>query len=115
MSLAAVLVAYSACGDDDEDGASGSEDLPAPAPHVAMVDNEFEPSTISVPAGETVSIHVQNDGDNTHTFTSAELGVDVTLEPGQTEIVDVDVPDEETDFICNFHGSSGMSGTLTLE
>lgn len=113
--LIAILFVFAACGGDEKDAGTGGEDLPSSAPHIAMVDNEFDPSTVSATAGETVSIHLQNDGANAHTFTSEELGVDVTLDPGQTEVVEVDVPDEETEFACNFHGSSGMTGTLTPE
>lgn len=112
--LSAMAASLAACGDDDE-APSGGEDLPASAPHVAMIDNEFDPSTVSAPAGETVSIHLQNEGDNSHTFTSEALDVDVTVESGQSEIVDVDVPDGEAEFVCRFHGSSGMTGTLTPE
>lgn len=111
----AIAAIIGACGGDDEEAPSGGGDLPASAPHVAMIDNEFDPSTISAPAGQTVSIHLQNEGDNSHTFTSEALDVDVTVESGQSEIVDVDVPDGATEFVCRFHGSSGMTGTLTPE
>jgi plastocyanin len=63
-------------------------------------------------SGETVSVHVENRGSSRHTFTVPALNVSVTLEPGAEEIVKLDVPNQETEFICEFHGSGGMTGTI---
>jgi nitrite reductase (NO-forming) len=113
LLVTTTAVAFAACGGDDESSESGGgDDLPPSAHHVVTEDNQFDPSTIEAPAGETVSVHVQNDGDNTHTFTVDELDVSVTLDPGAAETVEVNVPDEETEFRCEFHGASGMTGTL---
>ncbi len=108
-----------ACGGDDGDAASGGsgqhddhQSVPPSAPHVATVDNAFDPQTLELPTGDPVSVHVENRGSSRHTFTVPALNVSVTLEPGAQEIVRLDVPNRETEFLCNFHGSGGMTGTI---
>jgi plastocyanin len=106
------------CGGEEEafsggaTGPYGQENAPPSAVHVAAEDNSFDPQTLEIPSGEAVSVHVENTGSSRHTFTVPALNVSVTLEPGAAEIVKLDVPNRETEFICEFHGSGGMTGTI---
>ena len=122
IMLFAVL-ALAACGGDDseaevsggdseqsEDGGDSSGGLT-----LSTQDNSFDPSEISAPAGEEVTVTVTNDGDNPHTFSSEEAGFDSdTIDAGATAEVTFTMPDAETPFLCNIHGES-MSGTLVPE
>ena len=75
----------------------------------------FEPTVITGSAGQTLTIHLTNNGSVPHTFTSDTLKIDDTLSPGQTMDVQVTFPDSGfTEFYCRFHRSKGMVGELTV-
>jgi plastocyanin len=123
FAVAALMLA--ACGGDDDDGettggdSEQSEDEGSTGGGATIeltgVDNSFDPTEISAPAGEEVTVNFTNDGENPHTFSSTDAGFDSdTVEPGQSAEVTFTMPDEETEFICNVHGSA-MSGTLVPE
>jgi plastocyanin len=118
LATLAVLVAatglLAACGDDGgsdssvdtDSGGSGAETT------VELQDFQFSPDSVAGAAGETLSIDLENTGDATHTFTGE--GVDETLAPGDTKTVEVALPDSgDFEFFCRFHGSRGMTGTIT--
>jgi plastocyanin len=80
---------------------------------VEMDDFYFNPTFIQGKPGQTLTLHLKNEGKNTHTFTSAALGVDQTLQPDKTADVQVTLPQSgATEFHCNFHQSSGMQGAF---
>ena len=94
-------------GGGDTGGGSGTE--------LSAVDNSFEPTEISAPAGEEVTVSFTNDGSNGHTFSSEEAGFDSgTVDAGGSAEVTFTMPDAETPFQCNIHGAA-MSGTLVPE
>jgi plastocyanin len=72
----------------------------------------FFPSSVSVKTGTTLTI--QNVGSVPHTFTISGQGVDVTNDTGQTHQVTISLSPGTYPFICRFHESSGMTGTLTV-
>jgi plastocyanin len=72
----------------------------------------FAPATFSVKKGET--INVTNVGTASHTFTITGKGIDVLNNPGQSQTVTINLAPGTYDFICRFHVSSGMKGTLTV-
>jgi plastocyanin len=117
-ALLAVPALAVSCGGDDEGSSGGAagpydqENAPPSAVHVAAVDNSFDPRILEIPTSEPVSVHVENTGSSRHTFTVPALNVSVTLEPGAEEVVNLNVPNRETEFICEFHGSGGMTGTI---
>lgn len=102
-----------ACGGGD-DGSSA----PAPASGgggggtatVGVKDFAFDPSTVTVTAGET-TITVTNSGAATHSFTLDDGSASVDIEPGATETVVVNITADAT-FHCTFH--SQMTGTLKV-
>ncbi len=80
---------------------------------VEMDDFYFEPTFIQGTPGQTLSLHLENQGKNAHTFTSAALGVNQEVQPGKTADVQVTLPQSgATEFHCNFHQSSGMQGAF---
>src|SRR5437879_4144985 len=72
----------------------------------------FAPSTFSVKTGTTIT--VSNVGSLQHTFTITGQGIDVTNNPGASQDVTIDLAPGTYPFICRFHVSSGMKGTLTV-
>jgi plastocyanin len=72
----------------------------------------FSPDTLSVKTGATLT--VKNVGSVPHTFTISGQGVDVTNDTGQTHQVTISLSPGTYPFICRFHESSGMTGTLTV-
>lgn len=80
---------------------------------VDLNDFFFDPTFIQGQPGQTLTIHLKNAGTMTHTFTSAALGVDKTLQKGETADVQVTLPQSgATEYHCRFHQSSGMQGAV---
>lgn len=121
-----VGILLTACGGDAETdpgtaspSPTAAEETEAAAPgpecfetdELAAVDNEFDPGCV-VTSG---TLTVTNEGQAAHTFT-VPGSVDVTLEPGQSEEVDVTEaaePEGETFFQCTIH--PGMQGFFWVQ
>jgi plastocyanin len=76
-------------------------------------DDYFSPTFIKAEPGAKVTIELENEGDNPHTFTLDDGSVDQQVEPGAKETVTITVPDDGSlRFSCDFHGSMGMQGAF---
>ncbi len=91
--------------DDGEDGDSGET-------RIAMEDNVFVPATLTVAAG--AELELDNEGENPHTFTIEEAGIDVEVPAGENGETTVDLDPGSYEFICRFHEAQGMTGTLEV-
>jgi cytochrome c oxidase subunit II len=118
IGAAALALVLGACGGDgggSSNGGSSSGGGGGGEVTLSAVDNSFDPSELSVPSGE-VTVEFTNDGQNSHTFSSEQLGFDTgTIEPGDSKTVTFEAPDKATPFQCNIHASSGMTGEITPE
>ena len=87
----------------------------ATAASVNMADNEFQPASITVAAGEAITF--TNVGSNPHTATSDDGVFDTgTVDAGATASITLDSPGTYP-YFCVFHGAAGgvgMSGTITV-
>ena len=72
----------------------------------------FSPSTVTVKQGETITL--DNVSSTAHTFTVTGQSVDVETQPGMTAQVTIDLPPGTYPFVCRFHESMGMTGTLVV-
>jgi plastocyanin len=93
----------------------GTKDLSGTSIGVEMDDFYFNPTFIKGGTpGSTVTVHLQNEGKNTHTFTSTAFNVDQTVNAGETKDVQVTLPQSgATEFHCRFHQqSNGMQGAF---
>jgi plastocyanin len=72
----------------------------------------FTPTTVTVNRGS--SITVNNVSSIPHTFTVSGQSIDVTNPGGTSDAVTIDLPAGTYAFICRFHVSSGMKGTLVV-
>lgn len=114
LSLLALLV--SACGGDDgEAGDDGAGDDTGGSESVTLetVDNEFQPAEFEVAAGE-VEITLDNTGAAEHNFSNEELGVDEDVAAGEQTTFTVDAEPGTYEFVCKYHESIGMVGTMTV-
>jgi len=72
----------------------------------------FSPSTVKVTQGQTITL--VNVSDAAHTFTVTGQGIDIETLPGKTAKVTIDLPPGTYPFVCRFHESMGMKGTLVV-
>jgi plastocyanin len=124
MAAAAFLLGACTEGDDlqpADDGetvaecsdVSSSEGAPAP---LTMKDNFFEPQCLVV--SSTQEITLDNAGTALHNFSIEDQGVDIDVEAGSEEstgALEGLVRPGTFRFICKYHESEGMVGTLTVE
>jgi plastocyanin len=80
---------------------------------VSQANYTFSPSTFSVKSGDTITVK-NTTPDTPHTFTITGQSVDVTLDPNTSQKVKIALPAGTYPFICRFHESQGMTGTLTV-
>ena len=77
-------------------------------------DNVFEPKTIEAKAG-AINIEMKNTGVAPHTFTNADLKVDVNADGGKTATINLtDVKPGTYKIICKYHEAIGMVGELKV-
>ena len=61
-----------------------------------------------------MTITLVNVSDTAHTFTVTGQGIDIETMPGKTAKVTIDLPPGTYPFVCRFHESMGMKGTLVV-
>ncbi len=74
----------------------------------------FGPTFVKTTAGATITVKLNNEGDVAHTFTIDALDIDVEVAAGDSDEVEVTLPDTgATAFYCRFHkDSNGMQGAF---
>ena len=109
---AALVLAACGGGEGGDAGGGGTSTESEGATSLSMVDNAFEPATLSVASGATVD--VSNDGQSPHNITVEGQGIDEDVEAGQSTSVTFDLEPGDYTMFCEFHRSAGMEGTLTV-
>jgi plastocyanin len=71
----------------------------------------FTPPEVTVESGEDITVTNGNPS-TPHTFTVEDI--DVTNEGGQSTEVRIELDPGTYDFVCRFHESQGMTGTLIV-
>jgi uncharacterized cupredoxin-like copper-binding protein len=91
---------------------------PAAAASVEVVsfDIYFEPAELTIPANTDVTVALPNEGVILHNFSIDELGIDVDIEPGETQEAAINAAPGEYEYYCNVpgHKEAGMVGTLIV-
>jgi plastocyanin len=64
---------------------------------------------------KTTAITVANVGSTAHTFTVTDQNIDIENQQGQSQQVTIDLAPGTYPFICRFHVSEGMTGTLVVQ
>ena len=74
----------------------------------------FDPSEFTFSVGDTITLQLTAEGEF-HTFTVDDLGIDVSVEPGQPAALTFTFDRAGTfDLICIPHEFQGMVGTITV-
>jgi plastocyanin len=124
-ALSAVFFVATACSSSSSSGtsavgSSSSSEAPANVEgkstfELSAVNFFFSPSTLEGSAGQDLAITIKNEGTTQHTFTIDSLNIDVAIDPGQSQQVDVTFPQTGTvQFYCRFHQTNGMIGQLEV-
>jgi plastocyanin len=125
ISLALVATACGG-GDDEERGTTivGGENANDHGSQDVAGDNEldlelddfyFEPTVLSGSSGETLTLHLENEGSTEHNFSVTDQGIDQDVEQGEDAQVSVTFPDSGTlVFFCKYHQDMGMRGGLEV-
>lgn len=127
VGFAAVL-ALGACGGDDDDDATGGDDTEENGDGASSDDGitlettefAFSPDSITIEAGEAVTVTLENKGAIEHDFTVEELDdlKVVTVGPAKTASGELTVDEAgEYTIYCSVpgHRAGGMEGTLVVE
>jgi plastocyanin len=131
-AVAVFVLAVAACGgssgDESEEGGSttiagmtaelhGTKDVSGETGkvEVELDDDYFEPTILRGKPGQTVTLELKNEGNNPHTLTISDQGIDQEVQPGDEAEVDVTFPETgQLAFVCTFHESNGMVGALEV-
>ena len=126
-------LALSACGGSDDNSSSSSSSAASGGAYgsgsskkttasssggsseikVGMVDNSFDPTTITGKAGSTVKVELKNSGQREHNFKIDGQKADADVEPGEDATVSVEIPKSgSVQFYCEYHKGLGMVGTV---
>ncbi len=101
-------------------GCAPGEETPPPEEAVVNVtagEGYFDPDVIMVDQGHEVTVFIANITEENHTFTIDELGIDVSLAPGEQEEVTFTATEEGSfEFYCAEpgHRDAGMYGYLEV-
>ena len=124
--LIALMLVASACGGDEGGGSitvsgekandHGSQDVSGETEVDLELDNfYFAPTVLTGSAGETLTLHLENEGGAEHNFSLTDQGIDQDVEPGEKAEVSVTFPDSGTlVFFCEYHQNMGMRGALQV-
>jgi plastocyanin len=100
-----------ACGGGEATGGDAADDA-VPADTLVMSDNAFEPQSWSVSPG---AYTLDNQGQALHNLTVEGGDIDVDVQAGQTQEVEIDLEPGEYEMVCTYHVAQGMTGTMVVE
>src|SRR3989337_3598908 len=67
------------------------------------------PTVLRGEPGQMLALEAFNEGGEAHTFTIAEEGIDVVLEPERETTIEITFPDSgPVVFVCRFHSGPGL-------
>ena len=116
-----VALLGAACGNDTPGGGGGTTNPPTDGggdggvgagQPLAALDNEFNPSDVTVESGGTIDF--QNLGENQHNFSVTDQDVSQDVAPGQSTTIIIDFDAGTYGFFCEYHEAAGMTGRLTV-
>ena len=125
--LIALMLVAASCGGGEEERATttvggeqandhGSQDVSGERElDLELDDFYFEPTVLTGTAGESLTLHLGNEGSTEHNFSVTDQGIDQDVEDGGNADVTVTFPDSGTlVFFCKYHQNMGMRGALEV-
>jgi plastocyanin len=124
--LIALMLVTAACSGDEGGGRitvggetandHGSQDVSGETEvDLELDDFYFAPTVLTGSAGETLTVHLENEGDAEHNFSLSDQGIDQDVEAGEEAEVNLTFPDSGTlVFFCKYHQDMGMRGALRV-
>ena len=106
---ALLLLLLAGCG--GEEPADGSADVAVPAETLVMVDDAFQPQAWEVREG---TYTVENRGQALHNLTVEGADIDIDVQPGDSQEVEIGLDPGEYEMVCEYHIAQGMTGTLVV-
>jgi len=88
------------------------------SPTVNLIDINFDPKEVTIPANTDVTVKLVNKGATAHNFNIDQLNVHSgDIQPGQTGSVTINAPAGDYQYYCNIpgHKEAGMVGTLHVQ
>jgi plastocyanin len=113
--VAAGVLVFGACGDDNGDGGGDSGNVGATqSVDLTAQDFAFDPSSIEVDSGAEVELTFNNEDDVEHSFTAEDLDAEVEAEGGESATTTFTAPESGTvEFICEYHPDQ-MTGEISV-
>lgn len=108
--LGVVVLLAPACGDGGAEAGGGE----ARRIDVTISDFVFDPSSISVAPGESVTITLANEDDVPHTLMAEEIDVDVQVEAGASGAGTFTMPGEDGTYAFHCHIHPAMTGEFVV-
>jgi plastocyanin len=81
---------------------------------LTQVNYQFTPAKITVHQGDAITVSDTNPN-TPHTFTVTSTDIDVSNDAMSSQDVTIDLAPGTYPFICRFHESQGMTGTLVVK
>ena len=103
----------------DQANDHGTEDVSGMSSFELGANNDdgfyFDPTVLTGSANQSLKLEIKNEGTAEHNFTIESLGVNVNIQPGQSQEVTVKFPGSgSVEYFCSFHRSLGMAGELQV-
>jgi plastocyanin len=116
LLLATFALPLAACG--QEEGTVEPVDTPTlqgepvESQTLAMVDDAFQPEAWAIPGSGTYTL--RNDGAALHNLTLEEAGLDVDLQPRDSQQIEIELDPGTYGMVCAYHVAQGMTGALVV-
>jgi plastocyanin len=116
LMLTALAPLLAGCG--QEEGTAEPVDTPTvqgepvESRTLAMVDDAFQPEAWAIPGSGTYTL--RNDGAALHNLTLEEAGLDVDLQPGDSQQIEIELDPGTYGMVCAYHVAQGMTGALVV-
>jgi plastocyanin len=118
VALVAGVVVLGACGGDEEGDDNSGQPAASASPETLLIELDdfyIDPEEIQARVGQTYEVTAFSEGQQRHTLTIDELGVDREFPPSDTQIFPLTLSEAgEFKVYCRFHEAQGMTATLTV-
>ena len=79
---------------------------------LTTTDDSFDPQCPVASFNNLVEFTITNNGERPHNFSAPARGVDVDVQPGESQVVQMAMGNDKIPFFCKFHADQGMRGAI---